>query len=52
VHCGIGLALAKSLCDAMSLELTVRSRDDGSVRFAVEKHVGNRAAVRSLKRNL
>jgi two-component system sensor histidine kinase QseC len=37
VHCGIGLALAKSLCAAMSLELTAESRPDGSVRFAVTK---------------
>jgi len=33
-HCGIGLALAKSLCAAMSLDLTAESRD-GSVRFSV-----------------
>ncbi|HUS31688.1 MAG TPA: ATP-binding protein [Kofleriaceae bacterium] len=35
VHCGIGLALARSLCAAMSLELTAETRDDGSVRFTV-----------------
>ena len=33
VHCGIGLALAKSLCAAMSLELTAESAK--TVRFAV-----------------
>jgi two-component system heavy metal sensor histidine kinase CusS len=37
VHCGIGLALAKSLCDAMGFALTARLREDQSVQFAVEK---------------
>jgi signal transduction histidine kinase len=35
VHCGIGLALAKSLATHMSLALTAENRTDGSVRFAI-----------------
>jgi signal transduction histidine kinase len=34
LHCGIGLALARSLCAAMQLSLTAETRTDGSVRFA------------------
>jgi signal transduction histidine kinase len=37
VHCGIGLALAKSLATHMSLVLTAENRADGSVRFAIAR---------------
>ena len=35
VHCGIGLALARSLAALLGLSLTAASRDDGSVRFRI-----------------
>jgi len=37
VHCGIGLALAKSLAQHMDLALTAENRADGSVRFVVQR---------------
>jgi signal transduction histidine kinase len=37
LHCGIGLALARGLCEQLSLSLTARSQDDGSVRFRIER---------------
>jgi signal transduction histidine kinase len=37
VHCGIGLALAKSLADHMQLSLTAGNQSDGSVRFAIAR---------------
>jgi len=33
LHCGIGLALARSLAGCLGLSLTADTRDDGSVRF-------------------
>ena len=42
VHCGIGLALARSLCTRMGLELAAENRADGSVRFRISA-----AAIRS-----
>ena len=35
VHCGIGLALARSLCARMGLQLAAQNRTDGSVRFRI-----------------
>jgi signal transduction histidine kinase len=35
LHCGIGLALARSLAGALGLALTATTRDDGSVRFRI-----------------
>ena len=35
VHCGIGLALGKSLAEHMQLRLSAENRPDGSVRFAI-----------------
>jgi signal transduction histidine kinase len=35
VHVGIGLSLARSLCDALHCTLTATTLDDGSVRFRV-----------------
>jgi signal transduction histidine kinase len=35
VHCGIGLALARSLAEHMRLSLTAANQSDGSVRFAI-----------------
>jgi signal transduction histidine kinase len=37
VHCGIGLALAKSLAEHMQLALTAANQSDGSVRFAISR---------------
>lgn len=37
VHCGIGLALARSLAEHMGLTLTAENRSDGSVRFAIAR---------------
>jgi signal transduction histidine kinase len=37
VHCGIGLALAKSLAEHMQLQLTAANQSDGSVRFAIAR---------------
>jgi signal transduction histidine kinase len=37
VHCGIGLALAKSLAGHMQLSLTAANQSDGSVRFAIAR---------------
>jgi signal transduction histidine kinase len=37
VHCGIGLALAKSLAEHMQLSLTAANQSDGSVRFAISR---------------
>jgi len=37
VHCGIGLALAKSLAEHMALALTAANQSDGSVRFAISR---------------
>jgi signal transduction histidine kinase len=37
VHCGIGLALAKSLAAHMQLQLTAANQSDGSVRFAIAR---------------
>jgi two-component system heavy metal sensor histidine kinase CusS len=34
-HCGIGLTLARSLCDVLGLELTVDNGIDGSVSFCL-----------------
>jgi len=36
-HCGIGLALAKSLALHMELDLSAENRPDGSVRFAIAR---------------
>jgi signal transduction histidine kinase len=33
VHCGIGLALARSLCSALAMSLSAENSGDGSVRF-------------------
>ncbi|MDB4955996.1 MAG: cusS [Myxococcales bacterium] len=35
VHCGIGLALARSLCTSLSLSLSAATLADGSVRFRI-----------------
>jgi len=35
VHCGVGLALARALCERLGLALSAATRDDGSVRFRV-----------------
>ena len=35
VHCGVGLALARSLCMKLDLELGATTRDDGCVRFRI-----------------
>jgi signal transduction histidine kinase len=37
VHCGIGLALARSLAEHVGLSLTAKNRSDGSVRFAIAR---------------
>ena len=41
-HCGIGLALAKSLAAQLELSLTAENRDDGSVRFACSRQHSER----------
>jgi signal transduction histidine kinase len=35
LHCGIGLALARGLCERLSLSLGASSHEDGSVRFRI-----------------
>ena len=35
LHCGIGLALARSLCEQLALSLQVMTRADGAVQFTV-----------------
>jgi signal transduction histidine kinase len=40
VHCGIGLALARSLAGCLGMTLTAASRDDGSVRFRLAQRAG------------
>ena len=37
VHCGIGLALARSLAAHLALSLTGTNQSDGSVRFAISR---------------
>lgn len=35
VHCGVGLALARALCDCLALDLGATTRADGSVCFRI-----------------
>ena len=37
VHCGVGLALVRALCDVLGLSASAENGDDGSVRFILQR---------------